>query len=75
MNNRRVIVKVPGSTANLGPGFDTLGMALSIYAWIEMSVAEETSFHLYGEQMQGIPTDKSNLIYKVAQLVFKEAGV
>ncbi|MFX3634892.1 MAG: homoserine kinase [Candidatus Pristimantibacillus sp.] len=75
MNNRRVIVKVPGSTANLGPGFDTLGMALSIYAWIEMSVAEETSFRLIGEQMQGIPTDKSNLIYKVAQLVFKEAGV
>ncbi|WP_201007632.1 homoserine kinase [Paenibacillus glycanilyticus] len=75
MNNRRVIVKVPASTANLGPGFDTLGMALSLYAWIEMSAAETTTFRLYGDQMQGIPTDKSNLLYKVAQLVFDEAGV
>ncbi|MGO4108051.1 homoserine kinase [Paenibacillus sp. YAF4_2] len=75
MNNRRVIVKVPASTANLGPGFDTLGMALSLYSWIEMSAAEKTIFRLYGDQMQGIPTDKSNLIYKVAQLVFEEAGV
>ncbi|KQO01356.1 homoserine kinase [Paenibacillus sp. Leaf72] len=75
MNNRRVIVKVPASTANLGPGFDTLGMALSLYAWVEMSVAEHTVFRLYGDEMTGIPEDKSNLIYKVAQLVFKEAGV
>ncbi|WP_424768149.1 homoserine kinase [Paenibacillus sp. sgz302251] len=75
MNNRRVIVKIPASTANLGPGFDTLGMALSLYAWIELSVAERTEFQLFGEQMKGLPRDKSNLIYKVAQLVFKEAGV
>ncbi|WP_138752386.1 homoserine kinase [Paenibacillus sinopodophylli] len=75
MNNRRVIVKVPASTANLGPGFDTLGMALSLYAWIEMSVSKQTEFHFYGDQMRGLPRDKSNLIYKVAQLVFKEAGV
>ncbi|MFF2093996.1 homoserine kinase [Paenibacillus sp. NPDC058174] len=72
---KRVLVKVPASTANLGPGFDTLGMALSLYSWIEMSPATVTSFRLHGEQMQGLPTDKSNLIYKVAQLVFKEAGV
>lgn len=75
MNNRRVIVKVPASTANLGPGFDTLGMALSLYSWVELSASEKTTFQLHGEQMKGLPTDKSNLIYKVAQLVFKEAGV
>lgn len=77
MNDRRVIVKVPASTANLGPGFDTLGMALSLYAWIEMSVPAdgETTFEYFGDGMDGLPRDKSNLIYKVAQLVFKEAGV
>jgi homoserine kinase len=75
MNNRRVIVKVPASTANLGPGFDTLGMALSLYAWIELSVSDQTEFLFYGDQMKGLPKDKSNLIYKVAQLVFDEAGV
>ncbi|CAM4198158.1 homoserine kinase [Paenibacillus endophyticus] len=75
MNNRRVIVRVPASTANLGPGFDTLGMALSLYAWIELRVSEQTEYQFYGDQMRGLPKDKSNLIYKVAQLVFKEAGV
>lgn len=71
----RARVKVPASTANLGPGFDTLGMALSLYAWIEMEEAEETVFHLYGDEMAGLPQDKSNLLYKVAQMVFAEAGV
>lgn len=73
--NEGVRVKVPASTANLGPGFDTLGMALSLYAWIEMKPAEETVFHLYGDQMTGIPRDKRNLIYEVAQSVFREVGV
>lgn len=68
-------VKVPASTANLGPGFDTLGMALSLYAWIEMEEAEETVFHLYGDEMAGVALDKSNLLYQVAQMVFAEAGV
>ncbi|TQR97763.1 homoserine kinase [Paenibacillus ottowii] len=68
-------VRVPASTANLGPGFDTLGMALSLYAWIELKEAEQTVFHLYGDQMNGVPQDKTNLIYKVAQTVFREAGV
>jgi homoserine kinase len=75
VHSGKVCVKVPGSTANLGPGFDTLGMALDLYAWIEMSIATETSIHLIGDQMKGIPTDKSNLIYEVAQMVFAKARV
>jgi homoserine kinase len=71
----RILVKVPASTANLGPGFDTLGMALSLFEWIEMQAASETTITAYGEGMEGIPADKTNLIYKVAQLVFEEAGV
>jgi homoserine kinase len=75
-SRRRVTVKVPASTANLGPGFDTLGMALSLFAWVEMSVSPSgaTTYDLHGEGMDGLPRDKSNLLYKVAQLVFKKAG-
>lgn len=73
--NKRVRVKVPASTANLGPGFDTLGMALNLYAWIEMSVSENISIHLYGDNMEGVSTDPSNLIYQVAQIVFDRVGV
>lgn len=75
MQLERVRIRVPASTANLGPGFDTLGMALNLYAWIELERAANTSFELYGDQLNGIPTDKSNLIYQVAQMVFNEAGV
>ena len=75
MNRSKVRVRVPASTANLGPGFDTLGMALNLYAWIEMSIADETRIELYGDQMKGIPNTKSNLIYKVAQQLFAAAGV
>lgn len=71
----RVRIKVPASTANLGPGFDTLGMALSLYAWIEMKQDDRTSFQLFGDEMTGVPEDKSNLIYQVAQMVFEEAGI
>jgi len=69
-----VRVQVPASTANLGPGFDTLGMALSLYSWIEMKPADTTVFHLYGDNLDGLPKDKSNLIYTVAQSVFAEVG-
>lgn len=74
-NAGSVRVRVPASTANLGPGFDTLGMSLSLYIWIEMRRSEHTVVHFSGDGFEGIPADKNNLIYKVAQLVFKEAGI
>lgn len=72
---RKVRVRVPASTANLGPGFDALGMALSLYAWIDMKESDRTRIRLYGDQLAGVPVDKSNMIYKIAQTVFDEAGV
>ncbi|WP_080837155.1 homoserine kinase [Cohnella massiliensis] len=73
----RVVVRVPASTANLGPGFDTLGMALSLYAWVDMrpcAAGEETTITLLGEGLDGVATDKSNIVYQVAQSVFEKAG-
>ncbi|MFC5469456.1 homoserine kinase [Cohnella suwonensis] len=71
----RVVVKVPASTANMGPGFDSLGMALSLYAWVSMAPAEETRITLVGDNLDGVPLDKTNLVYEVAQSVFARAGV
>jgi homoserine kinase len=71
----RVRIRVPASTANLGPGFDSLGMALNLYTWIEMSPADATRITLFGEELAGLPTDKRNLVYQVAQQVFQAAGV
>lgn len=74
MSEKIVHVTVPGSTANLGPGFDTLGMALNIYAQIEMRIADDTVIEMHGNNMDGIPNDESNLVYQVAQQVFRKAG-
>jgi homoserine kinase len=73
--NTAVIVRVPASTANLGPGFDSLGMALELYAWVGMSVSRHTVMHLYGEEMAGLPTGKDNLLYEAAAAVFEQAGL
>jgi len=71
----RVRARVPATSANLGPGFDALGIALSLYAWIELAQADTTTVSLVGARSQGLPTDKSNLLYGIAQRVFDEAGV
>ncbi len=71
----RVVVKVPASTANLGPGFDSLGMALSLFAWVSLAPADATRVTLYGDNLEGVPLDKTNLVYEVAQAVFERAGI
>ena len=39
MPPRRIIVRAPATTANLGPGFDCLGMALDL--WAEVAISTE----------------------------------
>lgn len=75
MRPGRVRVRVPASSANLGPGFDALGIALELYAVIEMAPAAETTVTMRGGHMKGLPSDKSNLLYVTAQRLFAEAGV
>ncbi|SFJ26517.1 homoserine kinase [Thermoflavimicrobium dichotomicum] len=70
-----VQVKVPASTANLGPGFDTMGMAFQLYTTISMQLAETTQISLSGQELQGLPHDKSNLLYRVAADLFTRAGL
>jgi homoserine kinase len=70
-----VEVKIPGSTANLGPGFDVIGMAFQLYTTIIMEMADKTTIRLQGDKLEGLPTDKSNLVYKVASKVFEQAGL
>lgn len=73
--SREVRVIVPASTANLGPGFDSLGMALTIYAGVSMKQADRTRVQVFGEGLQSLPRDKTNLVYGVAQKVFDKAGI
>lgn len=69
-------VSVPGTTANLGPGFDTLGLALSIYDRVVFSVFDDAELEITveGSGAEGIPTDASNLLYRSIKHVFDSVG-
>ncbi|AGN37795.1 homoserine kinase [Bacillus paralicheniformis] len=60
-------VTVPGSTANLGPGFDSVGMALSRYLRLSVFPHDEWRFEAETEVVAGIPEGTDNLIYQVAK--------
>jgi len=71
----RVSVKIPATTANLGPGFDTLGMALSFYDEYEAEVVDSgLEITVSGEGEKDIARDESNLIYRSLALVFERLG-
>lgn len=75
MSRYDVVVRVPGSTANLGSGFDCIGMALQLYTTIKMKKSSRTIIHKVGPNLDGIPVDKTNLIYQVAKQLFEKANM
>jgi homoserine kinase len=73
-----VVVDVPATTANLGPGFDCLGAALDLNNRFEMRCIEGDGerFELVIEGSEGshLRGGPENLVYRAAQRVWKEAG-
>ncbi|WP_206811443.1 homoserine kinase [Paradesulfitobacterium ferrireducens] len=63
----KVEVRVPATSANLGPGFDCLGLALSLYNTITVETeasANSLKIKCTGPYAEGITTDESNLVWK-----------
>ena len=70
----RATIRVPATSANLGPGFDCLGIAVDL--WNETTVTRGESFvKIQGEGADSLPTDNSNLIAKSARHAFQTLGV
>jgi homoserine kinase len=73
-----VVVDVPATTANLGPGFDCLGAALDLNNRFELRRIEgdDERFDLIIEGSEGshLRGGPDNLVYRAAQRVWKEAG-
>ncbi|NQS75864.1 MAG: homoserine kinase [Peptococcaceae bacterium] len=68
-------VQVPATTANLGPGFDCIGMALELHNVVEMTpISRGMSIEVFGEGASTIPKDENNLVYRSARHVFNQAG-
>lgn len=70
-----VSVDVPASTANLGPGFDCLGLALELRNQLELSETDgDLQIEIVGEGHDGLPVDASNLTVQAAFAVFDRLG-
>ena len=66
-----VKVKVPCSSANLGPGFDCIGIALNLYNTFNICEID------HGILIEGCPLEyqnSDNIIYKAMEVVFKETS-
>jgi homoserine kinase len=67
-----VTVRVPATSANLGPGFDTLGLALSLYDELTVTVrdAPGATVEVVGVGAGEVPTDDSNLVVRAIAHTF-----
>lgn len=71
-----VTVRVPASTANLGPGFDSLGMALGIYDEIEVRTTDSgLTIRVEGEGADDVPWGPSHLVVRAIERGLESAGV
>lgn len=69
-----ILIRVPATTANLGPGFDSLGMALSLWNYVRLEWSDRPSIVVHGEGEGHLRLDKSNLMYRAVQRLLTEAG-
>ena len=66
-----MVITVPATSANLGPGFDTLGLALNLRNEIEIKPAEYTSIEIYGENAEYLKTLKRNYFVEIFSDIYK----
>jgi homoserine kinase len=69
-----VHVRVPATSANLGPGFDALGLALSLYNDVVAAEADGVSVAVEGHGATELPADERNVVARGVRLAYEAAG-
>ncbi len=67
-------IKVPATSANMGPGFDSLGVALGLHNIINVSETDGGFTVVAGRDRRIVPGRENNLIYMAMNKVFEKAG-
>lgn len=70
-----VRISVPATSANLGPGFDSLGLALDLRDLLTGEVTESgLDVDVVGEGADGVPRDESHLVVQAMRVAFEQMG-
>jgi len=70
-------VRTPASSANLGPGFDSIGLALGVWDELDVEVVEEPGLRIEvsGSGADGVPRDESHLVYRSLARGLRDLGI
>jgi len=66
-----MVITVPATSANLGPGFDTLGLALNLRNEIEIKPSNITTIEIYGENAEYLKKLKRNFFVDIFSDIYK----
>lgn len=69
-----VKLAVPATSANLGPGYDCLGLALNLYNYLELEPADSWKLVIRGQGADALPRDKTNLVWRSMERLCQETG-
>jgi homoserine kinase len=67
-------IRVPATSANLGPGFDCLGLALNIWNEVSFESAEKLTYKVSGEGAEKLNKGTKNLLTKAFALLYETCG-
>lgn len=65
-------IKVPASTSNLGPGFDSIGMAVNIYLELEVEESENWEIQHLGDVLSELDDNDDHYIRKMCRLFMQQ---
>ncbi|MFG2073676.1 homoserine kinase [Nonomuraea maritima] len=74
---KTVVIRVPATSANLGPGFDALGLALNLHDEVEATLSDEPGVHVTveGEGAGEVDTGEGHLVVRAMRRAFLHMGV
>jgi homoserine kinase len=70
----RVAVRVPATSANIGPGFDVLGLALALYNEVSAEESDRVTVAVEGDGSGALPTGADNVVARGVRQAFEVAG-
>jgi homoserine kinase len=66
LTDGKFVIQVPASSANLGPGFDSIGIALDLFLNLEVEKSEKWECYSTSDELKNLPTDEQHFIIQIA---------